>query len=60
MSDGDDFASNVVIESVNSISVDETVSNPNASLDTILDLTTNLEWQSFTRSNLNINMYSKY
>ena len=43
MGDGDNFTSNIVIETVNSIGVDKTVSNPDTSLHTIFYFTTNLE-----------------
>ena len=42
MSNGNNFTSNVIVETVHSISVDKTVSNPNASLDTVFYFPTNL------------------
>ena len=45
MSNSDNFSSNIIIESVYSVSVNETVSNPDTSLNTILDFTTHLHGQ---------------
>ena len=45
MSNGDYFSSNVVIQAVYSIGVNETISNPDTSLHTIFDFPTNLQLQ---------------
>lgn len=42
MGNGDDFTSNIVIETIHSIGVDKTVSYPNTSLHAIFNFTTNL------------------
>lgn len=52
MGNGDNFTSNIIIETVYSISVDKTVSNPNTSLDAILYFTTNLYKVHIHRCNI--------
>lgn len=52
MGNGDNFTSNIIIETVYSISVYKTVSNPNTSLDAILYFTTNLYKVHIHRCNI--------
>ena len=42
MGDSDNFSADIVIKSIHSIGVDETISNPDASLHTIFYFATNL------------------
>ena len=42
MSNGDNFTSDIIIETVHSISVDKTVSNPDASLNAVFYFPANL------------------
>lgn len=42
MGDSDNFSTDIVIQSIHSIGVDETISNPDASLHTIFYFATNL------------------
>ena len=42
MGDSDNFSADIVIQSIHSIGVDETISNPDASLHTIFYFATNL------------------
>jgi len=43
MSNGDNLAANIIVEPVDAVGVDETVTNPKASLDALLNLTEHLE-----------------
>jgi hypothetical protein len=43
MRDSDDFASNVVVESVDTVRVDEAVAGPKTGLDALLNFTKNLK-----------------
>jgi hypothetical protein len=42
MRDGDDFTANIVVQSVDSIGVDETIACPQSSFNTFLNFTENL------------------
>ena len=43
MRDGDDFSTDVVVESVDAVGVDEAVASPQTGLDTFLNFTQNIE-----------------